>query len=115
MVFAEHATCKRHRQLAPRLLHDPPGKQRQAAEGAPRLVDADLDGIERKEVMRGQAGMVHHKTALMALALAGCTEAAAPAEVTSREDSVVTGRFQQRLDALHAAGIVGVLGEVSNG
>jgi len=57
--------------------------------------------------------MVHHKTTpLMALVLAGCTEAAAPGDAIA--DRLTTALFQQHLDAVHAAGVVGVMGEMSD-
>jgi D-alanyl-D-alanine carboxypeptidase len=58
--------------------------------------------------------MVDHKAALLAIALAACTDSTSPPDAAT-EDSAIRERLQQHLDALHAAGIVGVVGEVRDG
>src|SRR4051812_22014364 len=54
--------------------------------------------------------MLSHKTLLMALALTACTDATACHD--GSEDSAMTAQFQGHLDALHADGMVGVVGEI---
>jgi D-alanyl-D-alanine carboxypeptidase len=54
--------------------------------------------------------MFHRKLAAIALALAGCTST----DGATAEDSAIASRLQQHLDTLHAAGIVGAVGEVDN-
>jgi D-alanyl-D-alanine carboxypeptidase len=58
--------------------------------------------------------MFDHKAALLAIALAACSDSTSPPDAGS-EDSTIKERLQQHLDALHAAGIVGVVGEVRDG
>jgi len=58
--------------------------------------------------------MIHSKAGLIALALAACTDSSSGDGAISPPDSGITARFQQHLDALHAGGIVGVVGEIDD-
>jgi len=55
--------------------------------------------------------MMQYKAALIALALAACTD---DKPGNSAPDSGLTTRFQQHLDALHAEGIVGAVGAIDD-
>jgi D-alanyl-D-alanine carboxypeptidase len=54
-------------------------------------------------------------TLSLTAAVPGCLAEAELGEDTARQDSAVNARFQDNLDALHAAGIVGVLGQLDVG
>src|SRR5689334_20295528 len=64
--------------------------------------------------VRGPTAMLDSKAALIALTLLACSDSNTGTDASAPLDSAITTRLQQHVDALHAGGVVGVVGEVDD-